>query len=748
MAKKLLLTILTIFMVLLTGCSMNADKEKINKDELSHIEGETMMVSHRKVLTEGRRWSRTQYVGDTLYYGVSNASGGYIYEICGDTDPKLILESEHMLVGSFSVDTEGNIYFLSMEEAEGEKLFSLWKFDEEGKKVFCKDASSFVKDILTAGCADAALTEDGYCVLNGYGACFVWDTNGNEIVKYESEWFSETEANGYLDGEYGLINGSEGVYVYRVKGRSVFLQLIGVKSKQLCEEIIVALPISFSNTLQSDAEGYSVLDSIKVYSGHDQGIYISDREKLYRYLDSEKELSEVVSWSEPGLSINRDFITEIRVDERGIPILYGYDGAKQRGLFYGMEIKPVEDFVQRTIEIGSISMWASRIEDIIESYIEEYNESQSENKVVLKVYDDLTDLHLALVQGKGPDILHLQGLDIDEYIEKDILENMDPYFEESDGFKKGDILPAVQKMISRDKSVYYLFPSFVMDVTVLGNSYAEKKSITTKDFLTMIPDGEDIYLCNQNMQSAMLYLTHMDLEQYVDWEKKRCSFDDGRFEEYMAVLKGANFPENGSAFSTVSYAEKINNGKYASILGISVSNTFDYWNIKEAFDKSAQIIGVPNQKGKELYPAEPNAGLIFGINHASEQKEASWDFLEYYILAVAGEAERHLDEGRSFSILKDTFEKQLYPVANPEIKYSFWNSYSGEMYEGYPVITDEMRDELRNMADKLVWSTSFVPSGKVGEIVTEEMLSYLRGNKTAKEVADIIQSRVSIYMSE
>ncbi len=41
-----------------------------------------------------------------------------------------------------------------------------------------------------------------------------------------------------------------------------------------------------------------------------------------------------------------------------------------------------------------------------------------------------------------------------------------------------------------------------------------------------------------------------------------------------------------------------------------------------------------------------------------------------------------------------------------------------------------------------------IADDKVTEIIEEEAGAYYEGQKTAEEVADIIQSRVSIYLSE
>lgn len=70
-------------------------------------------------------------------------------------------------------------------------------------------------------------------------------------------------------------------------------------------------------------------------------------------------------------------------------------------------------------------------------------------------------------------------------------------------------------------------------------------------------------------------------------------------------------------------------------------------------------------------------------------------FLPYYIMETARERERNKDVFYLFSILKDTFELQLYPEASSKTSYSFTNYYTGESYQKYSVITDKSRDALK-----------------------------------------------------
>jgi hypothetical protein len=55
-------------------------------------------------------------------------------------------------------------------------------------------------------------------------------------------------------------------------------------------------------------------------------------------------------------------------------------------------------------------------------------------------------------------------------------------------------------------------------------------------------------------------------------------------------------------------------------------------------------------------------------------------------------------------------------------------------------------DMVKDFVESL--SLTYSPNQEVSNIVNEEAAAYFKGQKTAQEVADIIQSRVSIFVNE
>ena len=61
-------------------------------------------------------------------------------------------------------------------------------------------------------------------------------------------------------------------------------------------------------------------------------------------------------------------------------------------------------------------------------------------------------------------------------------------------------------------------------------------------------------------------------------------------------------------------------------------------------------------------------------------------------------------------------------------------------------LTQEQLDQITNYIQTI--DTSYKYDEKIFEIIEEETTPFFEGAKSAKEVADIIQNRVKLYMQE
>ena len=80
-----------------------------------------------------------------------------------------------------------------------------------------------------------------------------------------------------------------------------------------------------------------------------------------------------------------------------------------------------------------------------------------------------------------------------------------------------------------------------------------------------------------------------------------------------------------------------------------------------------------------------------------------------------------------------------------EISRGGWSTEDGEVHEIY-AMTQEQADQLRTVIDSV--DSVMEQNSAIFDIVNEQAAAFFAGQKSAEEVARLIQSRASIYVNE
>ncbi len=124
----------------------------------------------------------------------------------------------------------------------------------------------------------------------------------------------------------------------------------------------------------------------------------------------------------------------------------------------------------------------------------------------------------------------------------------------------------------------------------------------------------------------------------------------------------------------------------------------------------------------------------------SECREGAWAFLESFLASEDGSSS-------FFPTRKDILAEKAADAVKPDssgagmaISYADWE------YEYHIPTREEVELTLRLI--EAARPVSFAEAGEVLGIIGEEAEGYYQGQKTALEAAEIIQSRVHIYVNE
>lgn len=168
------------------------------------------------------------------------------------------------------------------------------------------------------------------------------------------------------------------------------------------------------------------------------------------------------------------------------------------------------------------------------------------------------------------------------------------------------------------------------------------------------------------------------------------------------------------------------------------------------FDSDTVCIGYPTTEGK-------NGSIVsmmpYVITSFCEYPELAWEFIESIV-----KPETYTTFGQPLPVLRS----QLQQLCTAEYEYYTHISHNGgshggllrevhELEPGYVqyIFTEQHERELIDFLDNIAGQpVSTLSDDVIADILSEEITSFFGGAKTAEECASVIQSRVSIYLSE
>ena len=191
--------------------------------------------------------------------------------------------------------------------------------------------------------------------------------------------------------------------------------------------------------------------------------------------------------------------------------------------------------------------------------------------------------------------------------------------------------------MSVDDKVYFLAPSFMIWTMIVANEEAAADGMTSTEFLTM-ETGKG-YLCDTPMEDLFEILLVGDIDTYVDWQKRMCSFDDGRFAAFLEALKAANLPEK---YIHESLHKEMEEGNYQAFFR-GIPSLYDSQEVHQAMSDIALITGLPDSEGNLEYKLSFANGML-GINSASAKKDIAWEYLEYHLHLICSTQNQVLEQ--------------------------------------------------------------------------------------------------------
>ena len=427
----------------------------------------------------------------------------------------------------------------------------------------------------------------------------------------------------------------------------------------------------------------------------------------------------------------------------------------------------------------------------LRSMIVEYNKTNDEYRINVVDYgeyatdDDynagVTKLTTEIISGSVPDIFLTSNLPIDKYAAKGVIADLNTFMDGGNGLSRDYFVPQILNALEKDGKLYELPTSFSVTtayaLSSIASQYDTWNVAAVQDAMTQLQEGATVFSDGWTKNTALSNCLSRNLSAFVDWTTGKCEFDSEAFQQLLAFCN--SFPaETSDGDGAIAYATstdlaiedamwesdatRITNGK--QLMSTIEMCSFDsyIWNVYAIRDKIT-FTG---------YPTEDGSGSSFelqmpmAISSVTKYPDAAWDFVCSIIKKMNTIDENNYYYG--FPISQAAFDAEMTDIMTEQyqldengeqvdwdgdgepdkaIRGSYETMENGEtVYKDVYALTQEDIDQILGVINST--RSVYDYDQEILDIITDEVAAYFAGDKDVQTTANMIQSRVNLYVQE
>lgn len=423
-----------------------------------------------------------------------------------------------------------------------------------------------------------------------------------------------------------------------------------------------------------------------------------------------------------------------------------------------------------------ISLATLEMPDQLELAVLNFNRSAENTRIVVSdyaKYNTETDDTLGLEQFKQDmtngivaDIICTSGLPFNSFANKGLFEDLYSFMEEDETFSEDDYLMNFFETLEHDGALRHMSFSYTVGTQIAKTEHAgteQGRDIAAyTELITSLPEGMDAF-GEMYRDTALKELCIHNMNAFIDTKKNKCSFDSGEFVKVLELCAlYPEMPEDMFANMTAEELEAyLNESGYAYrkdealLYSTQLMDPYDYHGIREVDFGDAEItlVGYPTVDG------DGNGGVFFpeftiAMATQSKYQEEVWSFFQYML---GEDYQRMICDNavmQTMPVHRGILAEEMQAATEPDT-YLDWDgkevqqprmSFLGSTMITLKNATPEEMDALLTYFEGITVSNYY--DAIVYDIIEEEAGMYFAGDQTAEEAAEMIQSRVSIYLSE
>ena len=494
-----------------------------------------------------------------------------------------------------------------------------------------------------------------------------------------------------------------------------------------------------------------------VFAGSgDYDFYFYDSQSVSGVKLADGICEEVVNWINSDFS--GDYVNSVAAlpDGRFLTSMYNseYDGST----LWLMEERSPEEL--ENMEIISLATLYS--DTNLMDAVCEYNRANDDIRIVVKDYSsEVTDeeweasidnFSKDMTSGKVADIICTQGLNFESYANKGMFVDLYSLMEQDPEFKREDYLENFFKSLEYKDQLQRISFSYYIETIAGKTEYVgDKMGITPQEFIDLlknVPKDMDPFP-NMTKSSALYSMCMGNMGTFIDTVNATCHFDDPQFIEFLELCN--TYPADDSIdYDNMSeddwtlywQAEEMafrNDTALLKQVYIDAPRMMHTVLMGDFATEDVTFIGFPTSS-EEGNGGVFNPSFNIAVSSQSKYQEQIWEFIKYML---SEEYQKTLEW--TFPVHKGALRSMMDETVNTKEEYDKYYYLGNEEFDiGYP--TQEEMDRLMTYLEGISQSVFYDVS--VYEIIDEEAGMFFSGDQTAEQAASMIQSRVSLYLSE
>ncbi len=501
------------------------------------------------------------------------------------------------------------------------------------------------------------------------------------------------------------------------------------------------------------------LTKYEVMKGITSDLILYDKDGIYRYNIGDTEVKTIMNSINSNLATS-GFINVSMIDNNQFIGAYRElpDNNKKIGFFTKIDPKDIPDKKVLVLGVNSIDRdLAKRVVD--------FNKESEIYRITVRDYstyntmeDDsisFTQMYKDIISGNIPDMLAVdRTMPISEYISNGLLADIGELIEQDDELSQEEFMENVFQAYHVNDKLYHIIPSYsVYTVNAKKSIVGDRIGWTMEEMLTImneLPEGSRMFDVELTRSAFMQNVMAFCGSDFINISTGECRLDSEEFMKYLELAK--TFPEeiDESIYEDDLYWESYDS-RYREGLTVLMDNNMGYFSGIN-YTINGHLLGDFTFVG---FPNENRNGSVINVYHSyviyskSPNIDGAWEFMRYYLTDEYQESLQYaLPVNREIFLSKaqKATEIPYYIDENGKKVESKDNFYMNTEIIPLDSMTQEQVDRVVNFIESV--DRPFYDDAEVLKIIEEEAAPFFLGQKNVKEVAEIIQNRVQLYVNE